>query len=225
MFEYNYGIKSEIITPGIDSNIFDNRPNIEKYTSANKIKLITYCDPYRRFKAINQQIDILKKIYEKNNNIEILIYGNDPKTDLFPYKFLGWISQSQLSKFYAESHVLLSFSWYESFPLPPIEAMACGCTVAAGKYGTSDYLIDDYSGIVINPFNIEESANKICDLINKPKLMFSLASNAYNTSRKFVWEKQIDKMNSFLSGLKSPELVDIGKIQHGNLEELDKIYH
>lgn len=225
MFKYNYKINSEIITPGIDENIFNKPLNKEKYLDIKKpIKIITYCDPYRKFKAIGQQIEILKKLSSTNKDIEIIIYGHDPKTNLFPYKFLGWISQSDLSKHYSESHLLISFSWYESFPLPPIEAMACGCTVVAGRYGTEDYLKDNQSGIIINPFNTDESAEKISTLIKDPEKMLLLATNAKKIADDFIWENQINKLNDFLLKIPTSTRMNIEKIQRGNLEELDKIY-
>lgn len=224
MFNYNYGIKSEIITPGIDTSVFDANVNPKKYLNEKAIKLITYCDPNRKFKGSEQQIAILEKLCEKNKNIEILIYGLDPKTTKFPYKFLGWISQKQLAEYYAKSHLLLSFSWYESFPLPPIEAMACGCAVVAGKYGTEDYLIDNETGIVINPFKIEESVDKIKKLISQPEQMLDLAIAGRKISEKFRWEMEVEKLNNFLINMPEPKSVNIPEIQNGNLKELDKIY-
>ncbi len=224
MFQYNYGITGTVITPGIDTSIFDSEVNPNKYLGAKKIRLITYCDPNRKFKGSDQQLNILEKLCTKNKNVEISIYGIDPKTTRFPYTFLGWISQKQLADFYAKSHLLLSFSWYESFPLPPIEAMACGCAVVAGKYGTEDYLIDNETGIVLNPFNADEAVAKIEELINQPEKMLKLAQNGREMSKKFRWETEVEKLNKFLTNLPTPRSVNISEIQKGNLSEMDKIY-
>ncbi len=224
MFRHYYSIQGEIITPGMDHKIFSASLDSKKYDGREIVKLITYCDPNRKFKGSAEQIKTLAKLYAKNKNVEILIYGLDPKTDRFPYKFLGWISQEQLAKFYTESHILVSFSWYESFPLPPIEAMSAGITVVAGKYGTEDYLIDGKTGIVINPFEIDASARKIENLISHPELMSELASNGKKMAESFTWEKQVDKLNNFLMNLPSQKMIDIDKINSGNLQELDKIF-
>jgi glycosyltransferase involved in cell wall biosynthesis len=157
-------------------------------------------------------------------DIEILIYGNDPKEASFPYRFLGWLTLPKLSQYYSEAHILFCSSWYESFPLPPIEAMACGCVAVASRYGTEDYLIDQQSGIVINPFDIEGTVDKIVNLINHPDLMYQLALKGVEASRQFRWEAQIDKLNEFLLKLPEPQLLNIPAIQNGNLGELDKIY-
>ncbi|GEM_PF-6920343 len=226
MFRYNYNIAGTIIRTGLDTGIFNAEPNPHKYLEkqSETITVITYCDPRRKFKGTPQQISILERLCEKNKNIEVLIYGLDPKTDRFPYKFLGWISQKELVKFYASSHLLVSFSWYEAGPLPPLEAMACGCAVVAGKYGTEDYLIDNETGIIIDPFKTEESVDKITKLINKPERMLELATAGKKMSEKFRWETEVQKLDAFLTNLPAPRSVNIPKVQNGNLKELDKIY-
>lgn len=223
MFKYNYGIDSEIITPGIDSTIFNATPDEKKFFNKNLIKLITYCDPTRDFKGFKQQMLILKRLNKLNKKIEILIYGHDPQTNHFLYTFLGWVSQQQLAKYYAEAHLLVLFSWYESFPLPPIEAMASGCAVVAGKYGTEEYLINNQTGIVIDPFKIDESVKKINNLIKNPELMFRMAINGKKTSEKFSWKTQTDRLNIFLLNLQTPVLMNFDKIQKGQFIEFNKL--
>lgn len=224
MFQYNYGIDAELITPAIDPETFVNTLSKEKYLNARKIKVITYCDPTRGFKGFTQQMNILSKLCTLYKDIEILIYGNDPKEASFPYRFLGWLTLPELAKHYSEAHILFSSSWYESFPLPAIEAMACGCVAVASRYGTEDYLIDRHSGMVINPFDIDGTVQKIKDLINDPELMYELAANGVEAARQFSWERQIDRLNDFLLRLPEPQSVNIPEIQAGNLGELDKIY-
>ncbi len=225
MFRHYYGIKGHLITPGMNHNIFNTPYKNCRYNNVTRVKLLTYCDPRRKFKGTTQQLKILFALYKENKNIEISIYGLDPKTNLFPYKFLGWVTQEQLAKYYGESHLLVSFSWYESFPLPPIEAMACGTCVVSGKYGTENYLIDGKTGIIIDPFDIEGSTEKILTLIRNPQRMETLARNGVAMAKKFTWETQVDKLNDFLLNLPEPRSIPIREIQNGNLKALDKIYN
>lgn len=224
MFKRYYGIDAMIINPGLDSSIFKGEVNNDKYSNTDTVRLITYCDPQRKFKGFDQQIAILKKLWDMNKNIEIQIYGNDPKTSLFPYTFLGWVSQDRLAKYYSESHLALIFSWYEAFPLPPIEAMASGCAVVSSKYGTEDYLVDGVTGIIINPFDIDGSARKINEVIGKPDLMSQLAQNGLGVPKNFVWGKQVDKLDQFLQGLKDQDVLDVDEIHRGNLSAFEHIY-
>ena len=223
MFKYNYGIESKIITPGIDTSIFSCVLDKDKFIKAETYKIITYCDPTRKFKGFNQQMEILSKI-SKKHNVEILVYGHDPKTELFPYRFLGWVTQSELAEYYKQSHILLMPSWFESFPLPPIEAMACGCSVVALKYGTEDYLEDGVTGLVINPFEVEECIKKLELFLNDPNMMYSCAYNGINKSKDFNWKEQVEVFNRHITSLPETHSVDITKIQAGELDEFNCIY-
>jgi glycosyltransferase involved in cell wall biosynthesis len=224
MFKYNYGINAPVITPGLDEKIFGKALNKGKYHNPPIIKLVTYCDKARDFKGYKQQLEILERLCNKNCNFEITVFGHNPATKKFKYKFVGWKTQAELADLYASSHLLVMFSWYESFPLPPIEAMASGCAVVAGKYGTEDYLIDGESGIVINPFKIEESVEKICNLILHPDLLSALAERGQEMAKIFLWNDKIEEMNKYLTSLHRPGQLDIDMVRDGSLNEIDKIY-
>jgi glycosyltransferase involved in cell wall biosynthesis len=223
MFKFNYGINAKLITPGIDMDIFYKPLNKLKFTSSGKIKLITYCDPHRKFKGAEQQIQILKRVTSISDDIEILIYGSDPETDLFPYTFLGWLSQQDLASYYSRSHILFSSSWYESFPLPPVEAMASGCSVVAGRYGTEEYLFDDDTGKIIDPFKIEESAQKIIELASQRHVMMKMAERGQSIAEMFAWDKKIEEMNNFLTSVKKPNHLNMVEIQSGIFTDYQKI--
>lgn len=225
MFQYYYGIKGEMITQGFNHALFTAPIDKRKYLDAKIIKIITYCDPNRPFKGSVQQISTLEKLCAKNKNIEISIFGLDPKTNRFPYKFLGWLSQEKLAKLYSESHVFVSFPWYEGLGSPPLEAMASGCVAIAGKYSTEDYLTNNHSGIIINIFNTEESAETIDKIVSNPKRMLELAINGQIAAGKFPsLETQCEKLNNFLCNLPKPKILDTEKIHSGNFEQLDRIY-
>ena len=225
MFKSNYGFDPIVITPGIDTEIFSEaKDGTEKYSNIEKLKIISYCDPQRSFKGYDQQMQIFKKLYEMNGDaIEIQFFGNDPKTNDFKYVFLGKVPQKKLAEYYRQAHVMIMFSWYESFPLPPVEAMACGCAVISTKYGTEDYLEDGVNGMVINAFDIGGSVRKINELIHDPEALLRYAKNAREVARRFTWQEQSEKLNEFLSNLPSRNYVDVLELQKGNYDELRKI--
>ncbi len=225
MFIFNYNIKPVIITPGMDKNIFNGSLSDKKYLNVKKIVIITYCDPDREFKGYEQQMKILEMIHHLHKKyVEIQIFGKDPNINSFKYKFLGFIPQSKLAEYYRNAHVAIMFSWYESFPLPPIEAMACGCAVISTKYGTEDYLKDNVNGKIINSFNIEESVKMISKLILNPEVLYNFAKEGKKTANKYSWDIQINKINSFLKKLKKQTASNIKKIQSGDNNEMSKVF-
>ena len=223
MFKNNYNLDSTVIPPGIDQKVFGREVTAEKYHTASRLRLLSYCDPTRAFKGYDQQLAILEQLVKKNNNFEIIFYGHDPKTDRFPYRYAGWVSPKELADLYADSHLLVSFSWYESFPLPPIEAMAAGCAVATSQYGTEDYLTDGITGVFIDPFDIKTSVQTLDRLLNDRDRLFSLAKAGKKKSIEFVWSKQIDQLHDCLANLSVPNHLDIAAIQQGKFEEFEKL--
>lgn len=225
MFKYNYARDPIIVTPGVDNEIFfEKEETLEKYSDIKKIKIISYCDPQRSFKGYDQQIQILRKLYEINGDcIDIQFFGGDPKRNDFKYTFLGKLPQKKLAEYYRQAHIMVMFSWYESFPLPPVEAMACGCAVISTKYGTEDYLEDNVTGKIINSFDIDGSVRIINELIHDPAKLLRYVKNAREMVKKFTWQEQSKKLNKFLLSLSSKSYVDVLELQKGNYDELKRI--
>lgn len=226
MFRYNYGFDPIIVTPGIDTEIFFEEivETQKKYTSIKKLKIISYCDPQRAFKGYEQQMKIFEKLHKfAGDKIEIQLFGNDPKTKLFRYTFLGKIPQKKLAEYNRQAHIAVMFSWYESFPLPPIEAMACGCAVVSTRYGTEDYLEDGVNGKIIDSFDIDGSVEAIHGLINDTEALRGYVSNARDIVGKFTWQEQSEKLSTFFENLPERDFVDVLNLQRGNYEELRKI--
>jgi glycosyltransferase involved in cell wall biosynthesis len=99
--------------------------------------------------------------------------------------------------------VLVSASWYESFPLPPLEAMACGLPVITTPYGTEDYAFDGVNAIVVPPQDPKVLAEAIIRLLDDKDLREKLSKEGLNTAKKFTWDKTTDKVEElFKNALK-----------------------
>jgi len=113
------------------------------------------------------------------------------------------LSDDQLAELYSNSDIQVTFSTAESFPLPPLEAMACGSAVITTPYGTEDYVIDGYNALIVEPNNIEMLADKIRLLIEDEELRQKLIENGFKTASKFNYPKQtkilIEQFNQALN--------------------------
>lgn len=224
MFRFNYGIDAFLVNPGLDLNLFGREICPLKFSEKTPIRILTYCDPRRSFKGYEQQIIVLEGLSRMRNDIEIDIYGRDPETNRFPYKYLGWLPQDRLADHYSQAHVLFSPSWYESFPYPPLEAMAAGCAVAAGPIGTDEYLLDGRTGVVIDPFDVEKTIEILDHLFDDRGRMLSLALAGKQMSYGFPWSRQSDRFEQYLRDLPSPRInLDIDRIQLGDLSEFSRL--
>jgi len=127
------------------------------------------------------------------NKIAWHVYGFQhpvfaPDNELAPYKFHGTLNHDDLSRLYAESDIALCPSWYESFPLPPIEAMACGTAVITTPYGTEGYAIDGHTAIVARPRVVSDFVIALDGLARIPELRQRLAQNGRAMAESLSWD-------------------------------------
>jgi glycosyltransferase involved in cell wall biosynthesis len=129
-----------------------------------------------------------------NKKIVLHFFGHKPVQGIqFDNKetvFHKDLSDDQLAELYSNSDIQVTFSMAESFPLPPLEAMACGSAVITTPYGTEDYAVDGFNALIVEPNNVEMLADKIRLLIEDEELRQKLIENGFKTASKFNYPEQ-----------------------------------
>lgn len=202
---------SELITPGIDFKMF--KPSIlpsEKYRPKSKYNILSFVDRNREFKGAKELYETIKIVKKElgKDKVNFKLYGFSlPKyfSDL-GVEFLGYVSPYRLPELYSSGDIFLFASWYESFPLPPIEAMSCGCFVVTTKFGTEDYAIGNWNSFVVLPRNPNQLAEKTLIAVENPKSLISMVENALETVKKFNWKTQTDKLEKYFIEAKVPSI-------------------
>ncbi len=89
-------------------------------------------------------------------------------------------------------------------PTKVYEYMACGLPTVANRIEThTDYIKDGYNGLIIEN-KPEEFCNAILRLHNNETLRKKMSVNAYNSSKKYAWNKQKEAfLKAFSNILKS----------------------
>ena len=125
---------------------------------------------------------------KKRKDIKWFVYGQKltlPQDLEAPYTFIHFPSDEELAKLYSSADVVICPSWYESFPAPPLEAMACGTPVIVSTgCGASEVLTDGESALLVPPKSPEKISDAIIKLKENPNLWRRLSTNG----RKFVEE-------------------------------------
>ena len=90
--------------------------------------------------------------------------------------FNGYVKRENLYLELASSMVAVFPSYAECFALAPMEAMACGTAVIFTKRASGPELIDNNkTGLLVDPDDVEELAEKIIELLNNPEKTSTLA--------------------------------------------------
>jgi len=195
------GRDSYLLNPGIDTGVFYPRMDVDrKYKDPSKISVVSYYSP-SKFKAWDDAVEAMKIVFEKvgNDRVEWFVFGGIPSSvPDFPVKFVGKIFGDSLSQLYSNAHIVFMNSWYESFPLPPLEGMACGTAVVTTRIGTEDYAFDGKNSLVVPHRKPAELAAAILRLIEEPSLAHNLAEAGVETARQFTWDKVTDRLEEIL---------------------------
>jgi glycosyltransferase involved in cell wall biosynthesis len=102
--------------------------------------------------------------------------------------FVGQVDDvDTLVRYYQEAACLLFPSFYEASPLPPIEAMACGCPVVASEIPSLTERCGD-AAAYCDPHNIDSIIGTVERVTDDSALRATLRERGYRRAAIFTWE-------------------------------------
>jgi glycosyltransferase involved in cell wall biosynthesis len=193
-------IRSEVtnIPIGINFEQFNLRADIGK--RARRILMLFSHSPS---KGSEIGLSALERVRRTHQDTEVCLFG--PTTRRRPpnlpawARFLGNVSNEQLGWLYNESRIYVCSSWAEGFALPPAEAMACGCVVAATDCGgITEFATDGVNALLSPPGDAEALARNIARLLDDDQLRTSLAKTGHDSIQSFTWQAATVKLEEFI---------------------------
>lgn len=197
------GQESVCVPWGINTEIFNTKKRSSErleglFKRDNKEVYVVSLGKSTKWKGISDVFAAMKYIKEKTKiNIKLILYGHEPQLkELSPVdcEYVIGPSDDELVFLYQNCDVVVTASYYESFPLPPIEGMSCGAKVVTTPYGVEDYAKDGYNSIIVKPKDPKSLANGIIKAVTDDSLGSLIKKNGAITGKKFTWEKSIDKI-------------------------------
>lgn len=199
--------KTLLMKNGYDPNVFYpeeyDKNEVLKELGINKKynKVVSFAGKFTKFKGIDLLLKAAK-IYQRDDAIT-LICGNGElfkemnllakELDLKNVVFLGNQPHDVLRKIYNIADVSLIPSRNEAFGLVVIEAMACGAPVIGTNQGGIPEIITPEVGMVFEPENYQELAEKIKLIIND-KVVFDRKRNANYAYSTYSEDKLIEQL-------------------------------
>ncbi len=103
-------------------------------------------------------------------------------------EIVGVVPHSRLAAWYRGAALLVYPSAVETFGLPPLEAMACGCPVVASDRTSIPEITGD-GAINVDPDDIPSLAGAIRGVLTNDMLRWSLRVRGFANVRRFTWEE------------------------------------
>ena len=175
-----YGANVTCELPGscIDNMAFSPRINDHKpretvffiYRSAEWKGVDVVLKTIAEYKLLRPKTRVVAAGFSRWSHELVDDYRIDPPSDDMP-------------QLYSEADFYLSAGIYEGSPLPPLEAMACGCIPVVTESGMGDYLVDGVNGLLLNPTATGGAAKRMAAVMANEEQRQLLKRNGLLTAR------------------------------------------
>ena len=173
---------------GIDNSVFHP---VSKRPEGSAFVVASYGGRQARWKGFKEMAEGMRLFKESSTfQVKWMVYGGavlPPDNPICSYQDCGYLDHVRLNELYNEASCLLSASYYESYPLFPLEAMACGLPVIAGKIGTEDYACDGENCLWVDPIEPAKIAEQLTKMASDPQLQASLSKKGIETAASQDW--------------------------------------
>jgi D-inositol-3-phosphate glycosyltransferase len=116
--------------------------------------------------------------------------------------FVGSRAQDTLAYYYSAAEVCVVPSYYESFGLVALEAMACGTPVIASCVGGLQHTVEDgVNGLLFPPGDPQALAGKLRMMLCDAELRGQLATNARRSTQSYTWTIVAERMRDLYQQL------------------------
>jgi glycosyltransferase involved in cell wall biosynthesis len=100
---------------------------------------------------------------------------------------------------YNEGTVYLAASLTEGWPLPPAEAMACGCAfVGTDSGGCRDYAKHGITALLSPPGDRDALLTNLCRIIDDRSLAAEIQESGTAFIQKFTWDRSGSMLEAYL---------------------------
>jgi len=192
------GVDTDLFTPG-------DRAEARRRLDLDGRPLLLWVGRIAPIKGLDTLLDAVARLSESGQDMRLLVVGGDAdertsghETSLRQrierlglgdsVRFLGPRPQGVLPLYYAASDVTVLPSYYESFGMVALEAMACGSPVIASRVGGLVTTVrDGVTGFLVPDGDVEALAERIETLVADPELRWRLGREGVRWAAQHRW--------------------------------------
>jgi glycosyltransferase involved in cell wall biosynthesis len=175
--------ETKVIPNGVNIEIFKPRPIEEKLAVLNKYGIPTDKPIILGVASVwdeRKQPGLFEKLADLAKDCTVLMAGLSKKQkNNLPKNVYGICrteNAAELACLYSAASVLLDPTLEDTFPLVPLEALACGTPVVTSPVCGCPEQVDHLTGIVLsNPTSVNEAYRAVCTVLDEQKKAASLS--------------------------------------------------
>jgi glycosyltransferase involved in cell wall biosynthesis len=172
--------------------------------SAGTRRTILFLGDMRPRKGLFDFLQAAELVYGKVRDIELHIVSKETCTieSDVPFEYVYRPTRAELARMYATCDLFVSASWWESFGLPPLEAMACGAPVVlTDSRGVREYARPEENCLIVPIHDPAALAGAMVRVLTDADLVERLRRNGPPTAARFTWERAVDRFEQALTNL------------------------
>jgi glycosyltransferase involved in cell wall biosynthesis len=197
--EKRFDIHNVIVTPnGVDVSRFHPEAKQDTFTLPTRyILFIGTLQPRKNLQLLLQAWHTIKGEFD---DLWLLVAGG--VTPVFKtlefvaderVRFLGYVSDADLSGLYAHATLLVLPSLEEGFGLPALEAMACGTPVIVSNAGALPEVVGD-AGLIFEVSKVDDLIGAIREALCDSKLRLVLRERGLARAKTYSWQQSAERI-------------------------------
>jgi len=172
---------------GVDNKVFNLK-------IIKKRKYFLHVSSYQPIKNVKRIIEAYSNLNLMNKPIlKLILPGYNKEVKIKGIEIIrNKLSQKDLNDLYNEAIAFVFPSIRESFGMPILEAMACGCPVITSNVSACPEVAGD-AALLVNPYSVEEIKEAMERIIEDKNLREELSEKGIERAKQFTWEKSARK--------------------------------
>jgi len=210
-----HGDQIALIPCGVDPALFHpaNREASKAALGLTGKRVALYVGRHEENKGLRTLLAALELLGKGDpsfaRDVRVLIVGGDVRDrerldeELLARGLAGWVAavgakpQEKLPLYYRAADVCVMPSYYETFGLVAVEAMACGTPVIASRVGgLKSTVLDGVTGYLVPPRDPGALAARLAEVLADPSLALHLGqSAARRVQHLFTWPRVVERLS------------------------------
>jgi len=215
-------VPATVIMHGIDTSTFapaKNKPKLRARLRVSKGLLVGCYGRIRHQKGTDVFVDAMIRLCQQFPDLSGIVMGRavSNHSDFLHglrskvadaglsdrIMFRTEVSVNEIPEWYQILDIFVAPQRWEGFGLTPLEAMACGIPVVAGRVGAfEEQILDGETGTIIQAGDVSELATAIGGMVSdSAKMTLQAAAARQHVLQKFQIEREADALVAVYRGL------------------------